>query len=145
MPESHPCPVNEGRIMLNHIELARFIEQELSSVLVETNSIRLQFVQYPLSKSGEFKDSAIVEIEHGFEVLANKDAITAIYNEGAEMFRKKASALLQFIEDVVVAANLTTSNDLELVFKSGGVVRVLESDQGFDGFHIHLQSHGRKQ
>lgn len=122
--------------MTTDIEVSRLVGQELSSVLVATNSIRLQFVKYPLSPSGAFEDSALVEIEHGYEVTQAGSHTAQFLRDGIAEFRNGAGLLLRLIERTVKHASQSSNGDVDLVFDDGSCMRLLVSDEGFEGFHV---------
>jgi hypothetical protein len=126
--------------MLTDVDLKRLVGQELSSVTISTNSIRLQFVRYPLSSAGHFLDSAVVEIEHGYEVRSGSGNTVAIYRDGLIEFRTGAAALLQFIDLAIDDASISGTEDMNLTFRGSGEIRILASDEGFEGFQVHHQS-----
>ena len=125
--------------MTNNFDFFRLIGQELTSVLVATNSIRLQFVKYPFSKSGEFKDSTVIEILHGYEANS-PGASTVRLRDGIDKFRACACPILKCIEHSVKRAELSPDGDLHVIFDDEFSLRILVGDDGFEGFHVHGQT-----
>lgn len=117
-------------------DIARLAGQELSSVLIATNSIRLQFVRYPLSKTGAFADSAVIEIEHGYET-SSPSAHVMLLRDDIERFRVCVSPILQRIEHTVKRAEHSPDGALHLIFDDEFRLRILPGDDGFEGFHLH--------
>lgn len=119
-------------------DLARLAGQELSSVLIATNSIRLQFVRYPLSRTGDFEDSTVVEIEHGYEA-SSPTAPAVLLRDGIEKFRLGTCSILGHIEHIVKRAERSSNGDLHLLFDDEFSLRILAGDDGFEGFQVHGQ------
>ncbi len=124
--------------MSNHVETQRLIGQELSSVTVSTNSIRLQFVAYPLATNWQFRDAAVVEIEHGYEIASDQGAIAVFQGDGLVHFRHGACGFLYLIEKSAKAVNIGEHGELVLIFSDDASVRLPVSCEGFDTYHIHL-------
>ncbi len=119
-------------------DLARLAGQELSSVLVSTNSIRLQFVKYPLSKTGNFEDSVAIDIEHGYET-SSPTTPAVLQCDGIEKFRLGTCSILGHIEHIVKRAEYSSNGDLHLLFDDEFSLRILKGDDGFEGFQVHDQ------
>lgn len=123
--------------MSDHIEIQRLVGLELCSVTVSSNSIRLQLAGYPLGRSGQFRDAAVIEIEHAYEITSAQGSVSVTQEDGLESFRQESSGFLQLIEKSIDNASFGTQGELKLVFSEGTNVRLLRSDEGFESFHIH--------
>src|SRR4051794_16638285 len=108
--------------MSNHVEIQRLVGQELSSVAVSSNSIRLQFVGYPLATNGQFRDAAVIEIEHGYEIVSDQGSVSVVQSDGLTAFRREAAGFLCLIEKTVRAASIGGHGELQLVFSDGANV-----------------------
>lgn len=119
-------------------QCVRLMGQELSSVSVETNAVRLQFVKYPLLPSGRFTDACLIDIEHGFEVASSDGREVFLSKEGVAAFRVGASGLVRMIEQLVVEAVWSPEGNLQLRFDGGHCLSILQGDDGFEGFAVHM-------
>jgi hypothetical protein len=128
--------------MHNEIDTQRLIGQELSSVSVSKNNIRLHFVRYPFSTvSAKFKDSAEIDIENGYEIISTSGhSVTAVQKDGDGVLHINAGVFLPFIERAIVSAKLTDTEDLDLIFDNGIGARILASNIGFEAYHVRMQS-----
>ena len=117
---------------------ARLPGQELSSVLIATNSVRLQFVKYPLLPNGRFMDACLIDIEHGFEVASSDGREVFLLKDGVTAFRVGASGLVRMIEQLVVEAVRSPEGSLQLRFDGGHCLSILQGDDGFEGFSVHM-------
>lgn len=124
--------------MTDRSQLTRLPGQELSSVLVATNSVRLEFVKYPLLPSGEFTDTCVIEIEHGFDVASDGERRSYRSADSMAAFREGAFNLVRMIESVVVEAQCSPEGDLLLHFAGERCIRIVRGDDGFDGFAVHM-------
>ena len=119
-------------------QCVRLMGQELSSVSVETNFVRLQFVKYPLLPSGRFTDACLLDIEHGFEVASSDGREVFLLKDGVTAFRIGASGLVRMIEQLVVDAVWSPEGNLQLRFDGGHYLSILQGDDGFEGFAVHM-------
>lgn len=119
-------------------QCARLSGQELSSVLIATNSVRLQFVKYPLLPNGRFTDACLIDIEHGFELTSSDEREVFLSKEGIAAFRVGASGLVRMIEQLVVEAVCSPEGNLQLRFDGGQYLSILQGDDGFEGFAVHI-------
>ncbi|WP_157597857.1 MULTISPECIES: DUF6188 family protein [unclassified Rhizobacter] len=118
----------------------RLIGQQLCSVLTAIDYITLKFVKYPLSATGDFSDSALIDIEEGFEVAGTDGTVTVRKNEDLGVFQKGAVSFINLIGQVVTSAGFSQKGELELQFGTHATVRLLLSDQGFDSFNLTLKN-----
>ena len=110
---------------------------DLTSVMVEMNAIRLQFVKYSPNSDGSFTDSAIVEIEYGYEVVGSKQPV--LQENGLKEFRISAFHILNFIESQVKKITREIDGSLCIDFDGDHALRIIDGQNGFDSFHVHLQ------
>ena len=106
-------------------QCARLPGQELSSVLIATSSVRLQFVKYPLLPNGRFMDACLIDIEHGFELASSDECEVFLSKEGIAAFRVGASGLVRMIEQLVVEAAWSPAGNLQLRFDGGHCLSIL--------------------
>jgi len=123
---------------MDNAQCVRLMGQELSSVSVETNAVRLQFVKYPLLPSGRFTDACLIDIEHGFEVASSDGREVFLLKDGVTAFRVGASGLVRMIEQLVVEAVWSPAGNLQLRFDGGHCLSILQGDGGFEGFVVHM-------
>lgn len=114
----------------------RLIGQQLSSVLTAIDYITLKFVKYPLSSNSEFSDSALLDIEEGFELETDEGRVVVRKDEGLDKFRNSAAGLLYLIGQQVTDAKSCPNGELELQFGLNAKLHVLISKQGFDSFDL---------
>lgn len=117
----------------------RLIGQQLCSVLIAIDYITMKFVKYPLTPRGEFSDSALLDIEEGFEITNDKGAVIVRKNDDLGRFQRGAASLIELIGQLITAAKSFPNGELELQFDTLTNVRVLTNAQGFDSFNLTLK------
>jgi hypothetical protein len=125
---------------INSSDEIRLIGQQLSSVLVAIDYITLKFVKYPLSSNGEFSDSALVDIEEGFEVKIDEGTVTVRKDDDLGKFQKGAVSFINLIGQTVTDVNPCPNGELELRFDTHTTVRFLINEQGFDSFDLTFKN-----
>lgn len=124
----------------NSSDEIRLIGQQLTSVLTAIDYITLKFVKYPLSSSGEFSDSALIDIEEGFEVTSDEGMVTIRKDDDLVKFQKGSMSFINLIGQIVTSVNSRPNGELELRFNTNATVRFLINDQGFDSFALTFKN-----
>lgn len=114
----------------------RLIGQQLCSVLVAIDYISLKFAKYPLTADGRFTDSALVDIEEGFDIRKEGKAIAIRKGDNLAEFQRAGSRLIELIGHVVTDAQFLSSGELELHFDDLATVCLLVNALGFDSFDL---------
>jgi hypothetical protein len=118
------------------IEPGRLAGQRLGSVLVTMDYITLRFAKYPLIEGGQFTDSAVIDIDEGFQISRGADIFSVRKNDDLVGFRSAGCRLVQLISSYVVHANFLSSGEFEFGLDDNVVVRLLLNLQGFDSFAL---------
>jgi hypothetical protein len=118
----------------------RLIGQQLCSVLTAIDYITLKFVKYPLTSEGEFFDSALVDIEEGFELVDNHNVFAVRKNDDLVEFRNGGAKLIALIGQTVMDVKYRANGELELYFNNCVNIRLLLNLHGFDSFDLTFQN-----
>ena len=119
---------------------SRLLGQQLGSVLTAIDYITLNFAKYPLTPAGEFSDSALLDIEEGFEMTGSGGRFSIRKNDDLGAFQKSAAHLLGLIGQRVTDVNDLPSGELLVQFDGHTTVRLLINADGFDSFALTFKS-----
>lgn len=114
----------------------RLVGQQLCSVLTAIDYISLKLAKYPLGIDGKFKDSALIDIEEGFDLSQEGGAFVIRKNDNLVAFQRAGSRLIELIGRCITDAKFLPNGELELHFDDSKVVRLLVNAQGFDSFDL---------
>lgn len=114
----------------------RLVGQQLCSVLTAIDYISLKFAKYPLGIDGKFADSALIDIEEGFDLSQEGISFAIRKNDELVEFQRAGSRLIELIGRCVTDAKFLSNGELELHFDDSKIVRLLVNAQGFDSFDL---------
>ncbi len=127
-----------SRLLQNQEEILRLQGMELARVCVATNSIRLDFVKYPLNSENRYSDEIAIDIEAGYSILDESEHHTFLQSNGLGAFRLGSFYLNCLIEQTCATVGIDKKNELWIKFENGKTLLLHQCLQGFDSFEIHF-------
>lgn len=119
-------------------DLDDLVGQELTSITVATNNIRLSFVKYPFSVESGFESEASIDIQAGFKVRTNTESYEADSDNIAQL-RQQGGRLVGLIERAIVEVDQLPGGELFLCFDDGARLEISVNKEGFESFQLHVR------
>lgn len=122
----------------NECDMKKLIGQEMSSVTVATNYVRLVFVKYPFNREGGFESEASIDIEAGFIVRTHTESYSADSRDIAQL-RRQGGYLVDLIGRTVTDVNQRPSGELLMRFDDSVDLEISVNKEGFESYHVHMR------
>ena len=123
--------------MKTQIDLNALNGQELTSVMVMTNCVRLQFAKYPLREDGRLTDEALIDIDSGFELVRQTRKVIGKVSSDRVAFREAAGHLVSLIEHRIADIRMLADRQLRISFSDNSELTLLINEHGFESYRIH--------